>query len=227
MIKKLLNRLIFILPLLVVTILYFVRAENISYRNMVDIMMLIFGLLAFSWLIFELKQSLKFYKKRKSVVESPVLIGPEQIDNSENYFNLRIINREKELQVFEKTAIKFYLNKEQEKFEIHGAFGNRKYSLNDIEYLLYEFSEMTLYTIPHNWGKMEWNCTFFIKLKQTDKLIKTLTMLSERDNLGEFTEHKEIDNKEFYYSKGLEIANILSSNMKVQFTVCNHNETKN
>jgi len=193
---------------------------------MVDIMMLIFGLLAFSWLLFELKQSQKFYKKRKSVVEKPVLISSEQNVNAENYFNLRIINRGKELQVFEKSDIKFYLNKEQENFEIHGSFGNRKFSMSDIEFLVYEFSEMTLYTIPHNWGKMEWNCTFFIKLKQSDKLIKTFTMLSERDNLGEYTEHKDIDKKEFYYSKGLEIANILSSNMKVQFTVCNHNEAK-
>jgi hypothetical protein len=207
-------------------VLYFQKNGITTINNSSDILMITFILLSLFWLFYEINDYRKYQKRRRKIVSSPYLKTGNGFKHKQYYFNLRIVSNNKEFQIFDKNELEIYINKQKGQLEIFGAITRRVYSLKEIDFLVFEFLTTNLYTIKHDWGKKKWYCNFSIKLKKSKNLIQIAAMISDRDNLKEWGDFEEMDNNEFYYSQGLEIANILSSNMNTKYTVLNHIEGK-
>jgi len=226
MIQKLINRLLFIIPLIILPVLYFQKNGITTIDNLSDILMITFIILSSFWFFYEMNDYRKYQKRKRKIVSSPHLKTGNKIKHKQYYFNLRIIANNKEFQIFDKNGLGIFLNRQKGEIEIYSALTKKKYSLNKIDFLVFEFLTINLYTIKHDWGKIKWHCSFLIKLKESNNLIPIVTMISDHDNLKEWGEFEELDNNEFYYSQGLEIANIISSKLNTKFTVLNHMERK-
>jgi hypothetical protein len=222
MIQKLLNRLILIFLLAVSPTAYFLNQKTITIENWTDYLMIALLIISFIWLLIEIKEYLDFQKRKKEIVFSPNLIKGIDSNKSENYFNLKIKSNDKEFQIFEDNELKIYLDKQNNRIEIFNLFGKKEYSLNELDFVVFEFLSTYLFTPKHDWGKIKWYCNFLIKLKKSDKLIPIVELVSDRDNLKEMYDYKEMDTNEFYYSKGLEISNILSVELQKKYAVLNH-----
>ncbi|HUX54371.1 MAG TPA: hypothetical protein VMV56_08155 [Williamwhitmania sp.] len=225
MIQKLLNRLIFIILLAVFPTLHFLKRETTTFEQSTDYLMAGILILSLIWLIVEVKEYLDFQKRRKKIVSSPNLINGIERSRKENYFNLRIISNENEFHIYEDNELKIYLDKHKNKIEIFTMFDKKEYSLNEIDFVVFEFLSTSLIS-PNDYGKIKWYCNFFIKNKRSDRLISLVAMISDRDNLKEALDYGDIDTNEFYYSKGLEIADILSIEFGKKYSVINHMERK-
>jgi hypothetical protein len=222
---KLLNRLIYILPTLFLFSLHYQKTEKILVENWVDLTLIIIVLLLLFWLIYEFKDFYDFHRRRRKHILNPKLYNGIRNEISGTFFNLKITDTENELQIFEQTDLQFYYNKNSKKAEfINSMTANKAVDYKDIEYIVFEFYEMHLLVFKNNNGKNKWYCKFSAKLKNSNKTIKIATMVSTRDNVAEMFEHRDIDRNEFYFRKGLEIANILSSSMDLKFLIINHLE---
>ena len=226
MIQKLINRLFFIIPLIILTLLYFQKNGITAVDNLSDFLMLAFLFLSLFWLFYEINDYIKYQKRKRKIVYSTNLKSGIEIEHKQYYFNLKIKSNNKEFQILHNNELRIFLNKQKRQIEIFGAFSKKDISLNEIDFLVFEFLSINLYTIKHDWGRKKWYCNFLIKLKKSNDLTPIITMISDRDNLKEWGEFEELDKNEFYYSQGLEIAKILSLNMNTKYAVLNHMERK-
>ncbi len=201
---------------------YLLNREATTIENWTDCLMIAFLTISLVWLFIEIKEYLDFQKRKKEIVFSPNLIQGIDTNKSENYFNLKIKSNDKEFQIFEDNELKIYMDRQKNRIEIFNLFGKKEYSLNEIDFVVFEFLSTYLFTPEHDWGKIKWYCNFFIKLKKSDKLIPIVKMVSDRDNLKEMFDYKKMDTNEFYYSKGLGISNILGVELQKKYAVLNH-----
>lgn len=224
MTNRLINRLFFITPGLVLAGLHFYNSVSIGFVDKSDVIMIILASLFLLWLTYEIKNNLRYFNRRKKAIHQPQLHEPKAVKNRENYFNLKLREKDRELDVFDESSIVFHLNKANKKIEIIGNFKNRKFSVNKIKYLVGEFTDRFLFTFNHDWGKTYWTCKYFVKLKNSDKLVILFKMQANRDNLYEMDNDKRLDNTEYYFLHGLEILNLLSANLRVNYTIVNQNK---
>ena len=212
--------------MIAISILYFkengfVQAESIFTFYI----MILFLFVSMFWLLYEIYDYIKYQKRKKTTILSAQnFSGVTEIKNKEYYFNLKIRSNDKEFQVYDDNGIKIFLNKQKKKLEIYKIFGKKDYTLDEIEFLVFEFLTTYLYTFIHNFGKIKWYCNYLIKLKNSNDLIPIVSMISDRDTLYEMYEFEDMDTDKFYYKQGLEIAQILSANLGVKYTILNQNE---
>ena len=226
MIQKLINRLLFIVPLITISVLYFQKEGITKTHDLEYVLIVAVFLLSLIWFFYEISGYIRYQKRRRKIVNPPKLIAGVEVPNKLYYFNLKIESNNKEFQIFDNHELKIFINKLKGQIEIFNTLSKHNYSLNEIDFLVFEFYSIDLLTIKHDWGKIKWYCNYSIKLKNSSKLIPIVAMVSDRDNLHEMGDFREMDNNEFYYSQGLEIANILSTNMNMKYTVLNHMERK-
>lgn len=223
---KLLNRLFFIVPLIILTLLYFQKNGIATVDSTLDFIIFAFLLFSSFWLIYEINDYIKYQKRKRKIILNPILKAGIERNQKQYYFNLKIKSNSKEFQVLDNNELRIFLNRQKEQIEIFGTFSKRVFSINEIDFLVFEFLRIELYTFKHDWGRIKWYCNFLIKLKKSNNLIPITAMVSNRDNLKEWGEYEKLDNNDFYYSQGLEIVNILSLNMNTKYAILNHMERK-
>ena len=226
MIQKLINRLLFIIPLIVISVLYFQKEWITGTYDVEFFLLAIIFLLSMTWFFYEINGYIQFYIRKRKIVNTPKLFTGVEIPKKQYYFNLKIESNDKEFQIFDNHELKVFINKQKEQVEIFNTLTKHKFFLNEIDFLVFEFLSIDLITFKHDWGKIKWYCNFLIKLKGSKKLIPIVAMVSDRDNLHEMGDFKKMDTDEYYFSQGLEIANILSINMNTNYTILNHIERK-
>lgn len=223
MTQRLINRLLlFIAPVLLLSIpsinQWYYSTEDIGWG---DIFILVYVFSLLTWVILELIKNYNFLKNRNEESNFKKLITPNKVEENNSFFNLRIINNENSLTVFNKHEFDMFYNKQKELLDISGVFKNKRYSLYDIENVVFEFSQYNLLTFWHNFGQSNWECLFFIKLKKTNRLVLITKMTSNRDNLKESGDYQSLDTNKYIYSKGLEIINIISSALNTKYVIIN------
>lgn len=169
---------------------------------------------------------LKRIRRRKAHLDNVKPVSSDLIEKHSyperlSFLNVKLVINHNSMDVFDKLSFKLFAKKDEKTIEVKSNYTNQKHSFNDIDSILFEFDNISYYTLRSDWDKTIWVGSFSIVLK-SKKIVHLFNLRSERDHLKELGEYKDIDTNEYYYKIGLKILNILTNELNMKYSILDY-----